>query len=284
VVGSVVVFERRFLAFDQTPIFYRQWIPAAKPKALILVVHGMGEHGGRYEALANFLGEMDCALWIPDLRGFGRSGGQRAYIRSFEEYHKDLLALHGLMFEEFHGVPIFILGHSLGGLIASSYTAFMKRPPQHGLILSSPCFGVTIQIPFIKHWLGMISAWVAPRITQRSGLNPKALTHDGEIVAQYEKDPLVTFRVSSRLYSEIMKYIRWKNEIASLIKCPTLILQAGLDVIVSKEATRSFFDHLSAESKEFELYEENYHEVLNELNRTQIFTRIGAWIDKHRIV
>lgn len=272
--------ERRFLSFDKTPIFYRRLKPASEVKATILVVHGMGEHGGRYQAMAEFLAERGFQLLIPDLRGFGKSGGKRACLRSFSQYFEDLAALHRLITEEEKGTPVFLLGHSLGGLIASAYAAFFEHPPMKGLILSSPCFGIAIQVPLGKHLLGILNSFIMPDLAQNSGLNPKHLTHDKEIVERYINDPLVCRVVSARLYHEMIRMLGRKEEIAARLRCPLLILQAGMDIIVSKQATLLFYEKLKITPKAIEIYENSYHEVLNETNRMAVWERLGQWAEQ----
>lgn len=272
--------EHRFLSFDKTPIFYSRLRPASKAKATVMVVHGMGEHGGRYRLAAEYLAERGYQVLVPDLRGFGKSGGRRAFIRNFSDYHRDLEALHRFAISEEKEVPVFLLAHSLGGLIASSYLAFTQPLPLAGLILSSPCFGIALKVPGWKRSLAVLGAFIAPSLTLPAGLNPDYLTHDTEIVRHYKSDRLVYRRVSARLYYEMSRLMKQGGEIAARVDCPLLVLQAGRDLIVSKKQVLSFYEKLHCQPRELEVYPGFYHEVLNEIGRTAVLQRICEWIQK----
>lgn len=272
--------EHRFLSFDATPIFYLRLKPASEPKAVVILVHGLGEHAGRYRLTAEYFSGVGCDVWAADLRGFGKSGGRRASIRAFTDYHEDLLALHRLASSETKGSPVFLLGHSLGGLIASSYIAFAQHPPLSGLVLSSPFFGTGFRVPFWRHFLAVLLSYMVPDFTQDSGLNPDVMTHDKQVVEAYKNDPLVCRRISLRLYREMMSMIREKERIAGGLDSSVLIVQSGRDLIVSKDAVLSFYGGLKSSSKELKVYKGFYHEVLNELDRAAVLTDIGAWVEK----
>ncbi len=270
--------EHRFLSFDKTAIFYQRLTPSSKPSATFILVHGLSEHGGRYCFVAETLAQWGVQVFVPDLRGFGRSGGRRACVRAFSDYHEDLLALHRVALCEQKNTPIFLLGHSLGGLIASSYAAFVPHPGLAGLVLSSPCFGIRVKVPFWRRGLGILASCLFPNFTQATGLNPKYLTHDRAIVERYLQDPLVYRGISARLYHEIKRLCRKAGEIAVRIDCPVLLVQAGDDLIVSKKDALSFYERLGDQPKEIEIFDGFYHEVLNEIDRALVLDRIGTWL------
>jgi alpha-beta hydrolase superfamily lysophospholipase len=241
----------------------------------------MGEHGGRYRALAEYLAGIGVESVIPDLRGFGQSGGKRACVRRFSDFLKDLGALYTLVASENGRSPVFFLGHSFGGLVTSSYLASRSAPRADGLIMSSPIFGIATPVPAWRHWLGLLTAFLAPDLTQPTGIPTKFLTHDTAIVEAYEKDPLVFRRISSRLYRELIGAIAKKEEVAKGLSLPALVLQAGDDRVVSRRAALDFYSHLASDDKELEIYEDWYHEVLNEPGREKAFSRIAGWITRH---
>jgi acylglycerol lipase len=271
--------EHRFVSFDETPIFYRR-VESSSPRAAAIILHGMGEHGGRYEAFAQYLSEMGIESYLPDLRGFGQSGGRRCTVRRFSDFHGDLKALHAFVERSRKGIPVFIFGHSFGGLIASSYLAFGSPARTRGLILSSPIFGIAVPVPAWKKAFGMAISFVAPDLTQSNEVKAETLTHDKRILEIYRQDPLLDHRISARLYRELVFMMGRKTAIASRIACPALIVQAGDDQVVSKDATLQFYDHLKTEDREIEVYPDFYHEVLNETGREEVYTRIGRWILK----
>jgi lysophospholipase len=296
--------EHRFVAFDGTPIFYRRSKTIEKPKAAVLLVHGMGEHGGRYRHVAEYLVTMGFECFVPDLRGFGRSGGNRGSVRAFSDFTKDLAALHNIAERETKSVPLFLLGHSFGGLIASSYAAgspqssgevrpqsFVDKSRQSsvadsrqrlaGLILTSPIFGIKIPVPVWRHALGLMASYLAPNYSQPTHVDPRTLTHDAAILKEYSQDALIHHRISARLYRELIRAIANKQEMAASIHSPVLLLQSGQDVVVDAAAAREFFATLRVADKEIETYDEFYHEILNETGRARVLSRIGLWISDH---
>ncbi len=271
--------EHRFLSFDGTPLFYRRFLPADAPqKGVLVIVHGMGEHGGRYRHVAEFLGGLGFECVLPDLRGFGKSGGRRACVRSFSDFHRDLAALHHFIWRTEKELPFFLLGHSFGGLVTSSYLAEANTLKVRGLVLTSPIFGIAIPVPFWRHGVGVLSSYIAPNYTQPTAVNPALLTHDPDMLEAYGKDDLIFHRISARLYRELTHKIAERREIAARVRTPVLLLQAGQDHIVSKKEALYFYDNLGSEDKESEVYPDLFHEILNETDRQKILTRIGKWL------
>ena len=246
--------EHRFISFDETAIFYRRFEPKGTPRASVILLHGMGEHGGRYRQVAEYLADQNLRVFLPDLRGFGKSGGRRAFAGNFSDFHQDLLALHQHAQRQDKAHPIFLMGHSFGGLLASSYLAFANPPKVHGLILSSPIFGIKIPVPVWRHVLGVLMARVYPAYTQSTRVNPEKLTHDVEIKKIYAQDTLIYHHITAALYRELTALLRKKDAIAMSIKNPTLVLQAGQDEVVSKDAVIQFFELLKVVDKELKIY------------------------------
>lgn len=273
--------EHRLISYDETPIFYRHREAAEGPaKAVVILVHGMGEHGGRYERLSEYLSAMGIESYAPDLRGFGQSAGKRAYARSITEFHEDLGVLHRYAVRTHKDLPVFLLGHSFGGLIVSSYTAFFKRPDPQGLVLSSPIFGMGVPVAWWRHVLGIAASYLSPEHSENTGVLAEDLTHDPDILEKYSKDTLIYHKISAALYRELCRTIARSRQIASRIKVPIVIVQAGDDKIVSPKATQLFYDHLGSEDREIEIYPDLYHEVFNEIGRDKVFSPVGQWILK----
>ena len=274
--------EHRFISFDETPIFYRQLKTTEPAGAVVLIQHGMGEHGGRYRELAEFLAAKNISSFIPDLRGFGKSGGKRGCVRRFSDYFKDLRVIQRLARDTGGETPFFLLGHSFGGLILSAWISAFPEINPKGLVLSSPNFGISLHVPRWRHWLALSAASLWPDITQDNRVNPDKLTHDARIRRWHRTDALIHNRISAGLYREMTRLLSRVDDIASKISCPALVLQAGDDQIVSRPATQLFFERLASQDKELEIYENLYHEILNEIDRQAIFTHIACWI-QHRM-
>ena len=273
--------EHRLISFDKTPIFYRRLEPSGPPRAVLILVHGMGEHGGRYRHAAEYFAEAGVECFIPDLRGFGKSGGKRACVNTFLDFHRDLGALHAFVDRSRKESPIFLMGHSFGGLIASSYLAFAGPPTVSGLILSSPIFGIAIPVPPWRHILGILTSYLWPDYTQSNRVKPEMLTHDKKIFERYQEDSLIDQRISAGLYRELVTMIAKKEAIARQITCPVLIQQAGQDFVVSSEAVRDFYRLLKTPDKEIDIYDDFYHEILNEIGRDKVLSRIIRWLLKN---
>lgn len=271
------VLEHRLLSFDATPLFYRIVRSEGPLRGRVLIVHGMGEHGGRYLEVAAHLAAQGFESVIPDLRGFGKSGGPRAYVDRFSDFHSDLEALRSFIQRSRAETPIFYLGHSLGGLLVSSYIS-MRRIESKGLILSSPLFGIAARVPSWKKALGLAAAEFAPHFSQSTGVRPELLTHDPRVVSLYRQDPLIYQRLSARLYRELSKLMAQAPSIARTLGCPTLVLQAAEDHIVDKEKTIFFYKALVCQDKILHVYPKLYHEILNETERQSVYLTISEWL------
>ncbi len=272
--------EHRFISFDRTPIFYRLVSPGPNALATLVVVHGMGEHGGRYVDLANYLASEGYQVVIPDLRGFGQSGGLRGCVRSFKDYYQDLDALMGAVRPEISGRKSFLLGHSFGGLISFHYAAERQESRLSGLILSSPNFGLSISVPKWRHWIACAMAYLLPDLTQANRVNPTYLSHDKKSVLRYRTDKLIHAKISARLYRELTAYMSKCVSVANRFGAPVLVLQAGDEKIVSRPQTEKVFEAILADDKTLEIYEGFYHEILNEENSGIVYERILSWLDR----
>lgn len=270
----------QFISFDETPIHYRWVKTESPPKAVAIVLHGLGEHGGRYEAFAEYLAGLGIESFLPDLRGFGKSGGKRACIKNFSEFHRDLGSLHAFIARNHKESPLFLIGHSFGGLVTSSYLAFCRPPKVQGLVLSSPLFGIAVPVSLWRHCVALLMSYIFPGYSEPTKINPALLTHDEELRKQYMRDDLIFQRVSAGLYRELRVMIRKKNRIAESLTLPVLLLQAGEDLIVSRDQAAQFYDQLKTSDKELEVYDDFYHEILNETRRDVVYSRIGLWILK----
>ncbi len=273
--------EHRFIAYDKNVIFYRKVASQGQPKAILFLIHGLGEHGGRYLPSACFFSSLGIECWIPDLRGFGESGGKRGYTDGLWEYKADFKVLYGLAERAHAGVPIFLMGHSFGGLLTVLFLKQCRPVHLKGLILSSPLLGVALPIPIWQSLLAKTASLLLPTLTQNSGVKTEFLTHDPDMRLLREQDPLIHSKISARLYTEFLQGITEAFKTAPQIQTPMLILQAGDDRIVSKPKTQLFYQRLSSADKELHFYDGWYHELLNEVQRQAVFEKISGWLIKH---
>ncbi len=270
--------EHRFISFDETPIFYRRVEAETPSRGILLIVHGLGEHGARYQEFAKHLVGQGIAVVIPDLRGSGQSGGKRGCVRHFSDFHQDFEALHRHVQRQNPSKPIFVMGHSFGGLVVSSYLIRPNLPPVRGMVLSSPAFGIGFPVSVWRHAAAILCSYPFPDLTQNNSIAANFLMHDRGEVQRYLSDPLVHHLISARLYREMRGLMREARTMAHHIFVSSLILQAGDDRVVAAKETQRFFDLLASTDKEIEVYSNLYHEILHETQKETVYSRICQWI------
>lgn len=257
-------------------IHFKQWVPQTRHGG-ILFAHGIGEHSGRYESVARFFCDRHIAFYAIDHQGHGQSDGKRGHVTHFDNYVQDLDTFRKAV-QHCHGKsPLFLMGHSMGGLIAFKYLLKHQDHVQ-GAILSAPSLKIKMQVPVWKHVLASSLAQLAPAITVKNGINADLLTHDETIVNLYRHDPLVHPFISLALYFDMIQAGVTCLEEADKITCPILFLFGGNDQITDIEATKHAFDRINTPDKQFHEFKDKYHEILNELNKNKVFHIIYDWI------
>lgn len=260
-------------------LFWQCWRLPGRRGVLVLV-HGLGEHSGRYQNVVDAVEGVPVSVWALDLRGFGRSTGQRGHVDSFWDYMEDLDCFLEHILAEEGEIPLFLLGHSYGALIALHYA--LCRPGRlAGLVLSSPCLGLALRVPAWKHHAGMVLARLLPRFSFPNGIDPGLLSHDADVVERYRHDPLVTNRVTARLYAEMLAAMDRVARRAVQLRVPCLVLLAGDDALVSVSVARNVFVRLGTEDKEVHLYPGYYHELFNEVGKEEPLARLRGWLERH---
>lgn len=266
---------RSFRAADGLVLRYR--IRQANPaRARVRVVHGLGEHGGRYEQLADTLAARGVSVVVPDLRGHGVSEGRRGHIRRFEDYLRDFEELHS----QVPGAgPEILIGHSLGGLIALRAVQTGRAGDPVGLVLSAPALGLPPTRPASLDALASVLSWIAPALPLPNGIDPADLSHDVEEVAAYRADPLVHDRITPRLYSEMRAAMRAAARDAPAVQIPVLLYLPLQDRVVSSAATREVALGFRGPVRIVEC-PESFHEPLHELRREDAIGEIARWIEE----
>ncbi|MFO7666808.1 MAG: alpha/beta hydrolase [Desulfobacterales bacterium] len=272
-----------YIKQNDLKIYYRQY-KASPEKAIMIITHGLGEHSGRYLNVINRLVPKGISVFAPDFRGHGKSEGKRGHVLSFGDYLEDLDLISGVVIKEKKpGIKYFLLGHSLGGLIAINY-AIRRQETVDGLIISSPSLGVTVKVPAIKAVLGKAMSFLWPGLSLNNELDASKISHDEKVVAAYRNDPLVHDRVTARWFTEFLSAMEKANNQASEIKVPFLMQIAGDDHLVNAAASKSFFERVSSKDKTLHVYEGLYHEIFNEKeeDRKLAIDDLESWIDSHR--
>jgi alpha-beta hydrolase superfamily lysophospholipase len=265
---------------DQIRLFAQAWTPDGETRGVLALVHGIGEHSGRYENVAMVLNLERYALIGMDLRGHGKSGGRRGHF-SFEEAFDDIELLISQAQKLFPGKPVFLYGHSLGGLLVLDYA--MKQPvvALSGIIVTSPALGTAKPVPGWKVWLARVMKTIYPSLTMDNGLDVTALSHNPGVITAYKGDPLVHPLISARLGWDLLQTGPWLVEhAAEFPDIPLLLMQGNADRIVDPEAVRKFAKNIKRGNITFQLWDGGYHELHNEPNRDEFFNVMLHWLDR----
>jgi alpha-beta hydrolase superfamily lysophospholipase len=257
-------------ASDGMPLQIRHWVTTGTPWATVLFVHGIGEHSGRYDRVGRLMSRVGLDVRAYDLRGHGISGGRRAYIRSWEEYLDDLeivlLHLRGT------GVPLAVVGHSMGALIALSY-ACGGRPLPDLLVLSGT--PLEMKVPIWQRAMALSLAHTAPKVMFRNPIKGDQLSTDPRVGKAYESDPLVNTRTTARLAHELFTASRRVRDQLDELTVPTLVLHGGADTVVPPEASAPLAVLARVERR---VLPNMRHEILNEREGPEVVGTMVRWM------
>ena len=248
----------------------RSWHPAGSPTARILIAHGIAEYSGRYEVVGELLADAGFEVHCPDLFGFGESGGRRAGIGDWADYH-DQVQGHLEALQADTGTPVVLLGHSMGGLIALGYL-LSDRPQPDLAVLSAPATGGGAA--WQKALAGPL-ARIAPSLAIPNNLDGSRLSRDPEVAELYFADPLVITSTTARLGNHMFKAQDEVKGSLHNLAVPTLVVQGGADRIVSPASTAALGDLPGVERR---LYPKLRHEIFNEPEGPEVVADIIEWL------
>ena len=246
-------------------------------RGLVIVVHGLGEHAGRHDALAKRLNSWGFAVRGYDQYGHGESGGARGVLPTPTRLLEDLAdIIDSTRLRIVDGVPLILLGHSLGGLVAGRFASLNLRRID-GLVMSSPALDPGLNL--LQKVLLATLPHVVPNLAVGNGLDPSFLSHDAQVVAAYRRDPLVHDRVSGRMGRFIADAAAATVAAASSWKIPTLLLYAGGDRIVDPAGSRAFAAAAPASVVTTRSFDRLYHELFNETDPEPVYLALRQWLD-----
>lgn len=254
------------------------WEPAVV-RAVLALVHGLGEHSGRYGTFAGRVGERGFAVCAFDQRGFGRAPGGRGLLNSYGGLLDDI----GLLLDQkerlFPGKECFLYGHSMGGSLVLNY-ALRRRPHLCGVVATGPWLRLIHEPGWLTTGLAVVLGAVQPGFTRRNGLDPALLCRDTGVVRAYVTDTLVHDRISARLFTACRGAGRWALAHAASFPVPLLLMHGGKDGITSPAASREFAGRVQGDCT-FRLWEEYYHELHNEPDNSEFYDFLIRWLEEH---
>jgi alpha-beta hydrolase superfamily lysophospholipase len=259
-------------------LFRRSWLPRISERIIILV-HGYGEHSGRYEHTASDLARAGFEVHAYDQQGHGRSGGTRCHVRRFEHLLDDLEGFVAAVRAERPPLPIVVVGHSMGGLVVAAY-ASQRDPKVAGVVASAAALSMPEDVSRARVIAAHGLRWLAPRLSLASQLDPEALSRDPEIVRTYLEDPLVQQKITTSLASEMLSAMKRTAAAAAAVKVPMLLLHGEDDRICPVAGSRNFFEQLTVTQREIHTYPGLRHEVFNEPERAAVLGDLIGWIRK----
>jgi acylglycerol lipase len=265
---------------DQLQLYAQAWQPEQQTRAVVALVHGLGEHSGRYAHVASALTAEGYALLAFDLRGHGRSEGQRGHSPSWETLLDDIDMLLQQSASRFPGHPVFLYGHSLGGnLVLSSILS--RKPQLTGAIVTGPLLRAAFQPPAWKVKLGegLYSLW--PSFALSNELDPEGLSHDPDVVSAYVHDPLVHNRISARLGIDMLRAGEWALTHAGELSLPLLLMHGASDTLCSPWASQEFARRAPPGTCTLRLWDNLYHEIHNEPDQELVFHTMIQWLNAH---
>jgi len=261
-------------------MYYQYWLPDTEPKAILLVAHGLAEHSGRYMNLVNLLVPSGYAVYGIDHMGHGKSDGKRVFVERFQDYTTPLKTYFDMIRAWQPKRPIFLIGHSMGGLIGSAYL-LKHQEDLAGAVLSAPSIKVPDNISPITILIGKMLSIIMPRAGLIK-LDPDGVSRDPAVVEAYVNDPLVyTGKATARLGAEIIKTMQEVTKQAAQITLPILIAQGSADRLVDPAGAQLLYDSISSTDKTIKMYSGLYHEIFNEPEHEQVLNDVKTWIEAH---
>jgi alpha-beta hydrolase superfamily lysophospholipase len=261
-------------------LYYQRWQGEGATTAIVAIVHGLGGHSGQFQNAVAALVAQGYGVYAMDLRGHGRSPGQRGHINAWAEFRTDVAAFLHLIAQQHPDLDAFLWGHSLGGTVALDYT--LRSPtPLKGLILTAPALS-KVNLSWVKLALGQILSRTWPRFSLKVGIRHDLCAQDARICAAYAQDPLRHEYGSARLATEFFATVDWIVDHADQLQVPLLLMHGGADQVTLPAGSRAFFDRLSLGDKTYHEYPDNYHDLHVDRSYAEMMTDMQRWIEQHR--
>jgi alpha-beta hydrolase superfamily lysophospholipase len=264
---------------DHVRLFNQYWRPQ-NPKAVLIIVHGLKDHSTRYANVAQQLVSHGYAVYASDLRGHGRSDGERAFVNSFEDYFRDLDLFYDQVRRKEPGKPIFLFGHSMRGAIALLFT-LTRNSDIRGLILSAPALKVGSDVSPLLVWFTKRLAGIAPKRPVFK-LDNKLFTRDPEALAAMNSDPLIYNKSHpARTAAEFLWAIERIQKTMTSLTIPIIMMHGTADRITNPDGSRQLNEVALSKDKTLRLYEGHYHDLLHDLGNSDVVNELLQWLETH---
>ncbi len=272
--------ESKYVGYDGLRMFMAQWIPdSERPRALIIVIHGLGSHGGDMRAIGEYFAERNFAVFAPDMRGFGHYSGLKGHIMKYEEFIEDLQNIVMQVKDQFPNRITYLYGSSLGGLHIIWYVVTYPGVVD-GIILSCPAVAQSLKISKAKYIAGYILSLMNVKKYYENDVTLEDACRDPEVIERQKRDPLRFERVTPRFGIECLKAVSKGFQLGPYITLPVLYQQAGDDKLVPPARSKEFYETIASKDKSWILYPGLYHALHDEPEREQVFNDIQNWLDK----
>lgn len=265
-------------AKDGTQLFVRENTPP-QYKGIICIVHGFGEHSGRYAHVADFFNKNGYAVLAMDNRGHGKSEGKRGHTPSFDSYLDDIETFLMDTKQRLANVPLFLYGHSMGGNLTLNYVIRRQPTLLRGLIVTGPWIQLAFEPKPILITMGKIMRSIVPTFTQDSGLNADDISRDKAVVAAYKADPLVHSKITASAGMSMTESATFLNTFSGEMPIPTLILHGTDDKLIAQSASEAFANRVK--NVTYKKYVGLYHEIHNDPEKMDILNDILKWITEN---
>lgn len=271
--------EGRFSGAGGGPIYWQGWVPAGEATGVVVIAHGLAEHGGRYAHVAARFAEDGYATYVADHRGHGKSDGARGNLNRMSEVVTDLETMIRSAAGRHPNRPLFLYGHSMGGLVALVYAT--GRPAAlSGLVLSASAVDISVGSPVERVAARLLSA-VTPNLGVLQ-LDASAMSRDPEVVRRYDSDPL-NYRGKTRIRTgaEILAAVGQVTGRLGSLTLPLLVLYGAEDKVTSPDGSRMIVDRAGSSDKTLKIYDGLFHEIHNEPEQETVFADILRWLKEH---
>lgn len=272
--------EWKWKTNDGLEIHSKAWLPSGKARGVVCLVHGVGEHIGRYQADGEALAAGGYILAGFDQRGFGKSEGQRGHTPSLEAYFDDIDLFLGEVTRRYPGLPCFLYGHSMGGILVLAYTP-LRKPAITGVISTAPGLKTALEEQKIKVLLSKVLGKVIPTLTIKSGVDAQMLSRDPLVADLYTNDPLVHPLVTASWGKSMLRAIDLALENAPRFPLPLLLMYGEKDEIAYPRGSQLYADLAPKDKLTLKMWEGFKHELHTDPEKGDVFRVMTDWLDKH---